>query len=301
LAASLRVVRGIQIVLLCLEEARPTVQGVFLLRMLAGISIVGGSFSVAWSSAIVWAGIAAKACAIVAVYIYNGVMDVEEDRANGSARPIARGALLPVQGRRAAMVFGAVGLVVAMGARSPALVANVLVILAVGWCYSAPLFSLKRFPAGFMLTMVLLSLPSYHAGYVMTDNGTGRLSFLVFVTAMLLWLAFVGQSKDLSDVEGDRSVGRRSLPIAWGEDAARWAISVSALLVGGSFGVVSACFVKVLMLPAVLVFVGAVAVAILSLGPWGRGERKQRRRPYAAFMVTQYVGNISVILTQAVW
>lgn len=234
---------AIRIVVLCLEEARPTVQGVFFLRMLAGVSLVGGFSSAAAASATVWVGVAAKACAVVAVYIYNGVMDVEEDRANGSTRPIARGALLPAQAGRTAMLFAAVGLAVAAAIQSPTLVANVLVILVVGWCYSAPSVSLKRFPAGFVLTMVLLSLPSYHAGYVMTGDGPGRLPFFVFVTAMLLWLAFVGQSKDLSDVEGDRSVGRKSLPIAWGDTAARLAISAFAVLIGGSFVAVSAFFV----------------------------------------------------------
>lgn len=54
------------------------------------------------------------------------------------------------------------------------------------------------------------------------------------------------------------------------------------------------------MLPAVLILFGALVVAALSLGPWDRGDRERRRKPYKAFMVTQYAGNISVIFGQAV-
>jgi hypothetical protein len=39
-----------------------------------------------------------------------------------------------------------------------------------------------------------------------------------------------------------------------------------------------------------------VAVAVISLGPWSRGDRSRRRRPYKAFMLTQYGANLTVVI-----
>jgi 4-hydroxybenzoate polyprenyltransferase len=112
---------------------------------------------------------------------------------------------------------------------------------------------------------------------------------------MSLWMGLVGQTKDLSDVEGDRLAGRKSGPIAWGEQRARVAYSVAALLMGAAFTLYALIAATNLVAPAFIMAVGAVAVAALTLGSWGKGKKESRRRPYTAFMVTQYAANAVVV------
>lgn len=77
----------------CFLEARPAVQGIFLLRFLAGASFAGSFSGGEVSNFALWTGVALWICATLSVYILNGIMDVEEDRINGSSRPVASGKL----------------------------------------------------------------------------------------------------------------------------------------------------------------------------------------------------------------
>nr|WP_166395337.1 UbiA family prenyltransferase [Rubrobacter marinus] len=67
-------------------------QGIFLLRFLAGASFANPIFS-GGAGVELWGGAALCVCATLSVYIINGVMDIEEDRVNGSSRPVASGKL----------------------------------------------------------------------------------------------------------------------------------------------------------------------------------------------------------------
>ena len=49
------------------------------------------------------------------------------------------------------------------------------------------------------------------------------------------------------------------------------------------------------LVPALVLAFGATVLAVVSLGPWGRGDRSRRRRPYKAFMLTQYGTNLAVV------
>jgi 4-hydroxybenzoate polyprenyltransferase len=77
----------------CFLEARPAVQGIFLLRFLAGASFAGSLSAGEVVNFALWTGVALWICATLSVYILNGVMAVEEDRINGSSRPVASGKL----------------------------------------------------------------------------------------------------------------------------------------------------------------------------------------------------------------
>ncbi|MBV9453200.1 MAG: UbiA family prenyltransferase [Rubrobacter sp.] len=278
----------------CFLEARPAVQGIFLLRFLAGASfanplVVGGVKLSLLIGAALWV------CATLSVYIFNGVMDVEEDRINGSSRPVARGKLkiahaTGVTGGLAALsVIGSFGL-------GSTMVWSVVALLALGWLYSGPPFYLKRSPTGWTIMGIIVAYITYNVGYVANGGGSAVYSLFIFATIMALWLGLVSQTKDLSDIEGDKQAGRRSGPVIWGENAARLVYSGVALSLGGGYILAAAFFAPGLLIPALVLALGAVVVTAIALGPWSRGEKSRRRKPYKAFMLTQYGANLAVVL-----
>lgn len=276
----------------CFLEARPVVQGIFLLRFLAGASFAG-SLSIGGAFAL-WGGAALWVCVTLSVYILNGVMDVEEDRINDSSRPVAKGKLTVAQ---AASVAGGLAILSVVGgfALGDLMGWSVVVALSLGWLYSGPPFYLKRWPAGLAVVAILAALITYNAGYAANGGGYGMRSLLIFTAVMALWMGFVGQTKDLSDIEGDKQAGRRSGPVVWGEGTARLVFSGVALCLGGGYVLSAALFAESLLIPAFILASGAVVLAVVTLGPWSRGEKSRRRRPYQVFMLTQYGANLTVL------
>ncbi len=241
------------------------------------------------------AGAALWICATLSVYILNGVMDVEEDRINGSSRPIASGKLKVEQA--AGVTAGLAVLSVAGSfALGGLMVGSVVVLLALGWLYSGPPFYLKRSPTGWAILGIIAAIVTYNAGYASNGGSGDIISFSIFATVMALWLGIVSQTKDLSDIEGDKQAGRRSGPVIWGENIARLVFSGAALCLGGGYVLSAALFAPGLLIPAFVLAFGAVAVAVISLGPWSRGEKPRRRRAYKAFMLTQYAANLAVVI-----
>lgn len=278
----------------CLLEARPVVQVVFLLRFLVGASFAG-SLLLGGADPSLWLGAALWTCVTLSVYILNGVMDVEEDRTNRSARPVARGDLAVSHAVRAAAglaVLGILGGFLLQGL----MVWSVVAALALGWSYSGPPLYLKRWPAGLAAVAILGGFLTYYAGYAANGGGGDVLSLCIFAVMMALWMGLVGQTKDLSDVEGDKQAGRRSGPVVWGESAARAIYSGIALSLGTGYVICAMLFATDLLLSAIVVLLGASAVAVISLGPWSRGSRSRRRRPYRAFMLTQYGTHLVVLI-----
>jgi 4-hydroxybenzoate polyprenyltransferase len=293
--STLRRCRGVATVLYrCFLEARPAVQGIFLLRFLAGASFAGSLFTEGINFPL-WAGAALWICATLSVYILNGVMDVEEDRINNSSRPIASGKLSVGQ---AAGVTGGLAALSVIGsfALGSTMVWSVVVFLALGWLYSGPPFYVKRSPTGWAILGLAATFITYYAGYT-SNGGEGDIpSFSVFATVMALWLGLVSQTKDLSDIEGDKQAGRRSGPVVWGEDVARLVFSGVALSLGGGYILAAALFAPGLLVPAFVLASGAVILAVTTLGPWSRGDKSRRRRSYKAFMLTQYGANLAVLI-----
>ena len=270
----------------CFLEARPAVQGIFLLRFLAGASFAHPLFADGLSFSL-WGGAALWVCVTLSVYILNGVMDIEEDRINGSSRPVARGKLSVSQAAGAAAGLAAVSLVGSF-AWGSLMAGSVAVALALGWLYSGPPLRLKRWPTGLAAVAILGGLITYNAGYAANGAGGDVRSFFVFAAVTALWMGLVGQTKDLSDIEGDEQAGRRSGPVIWGEEVSRLVFSGAALSLGGGCLLSAATFAPSLLIPAFVLTFGAVAVAVITLGPWSRGDKSRRRRPYKVFMLTQY-------------
>lgn len=278
-------------------EARPIVQGIFLLRLLTGASLSGSAHPLGFgveSVAPLVVLAASWTCVTSAAYIYNGVQDVEEDRENGSERPIACGKLSV---RQAMVMIGGLG---ALGLLGGILVHRELVwalaaIAIMGWLYSGPPLHLKRWPVALAVMAAISAILTYYAGYSASGGGEVGMPFFIFSGGMALWMGLVGQSKDFSDVPGDEKAGRKSLPIVWGENAARLTVSGIALILGLGFLSSSFFLAEGLLPAAAAVCIGACIFATFSIGPWGRGSRNRCRRPYKAFMITQYTAHAVII------
>ena len=278
----------------CFLEARPVVQGIFLLRFLAGASFAGSLFAGGVLNIPLWGGAGIWICVTLSVYILNGVMDVEEDRINGSSRPVASGKLRVTQAAGAAGGLAVLSIICSLALGS-LMVCSVTVALALGWLYSGPPFYLKRSPSGWAILGIVAALLTYNAGYAANGGGGDLLSFSIFGAVMALWLGIVSQTKDLSDIEADKQAGRRSGPVVWGEDVARLVFSGIALCLGGAYVLAATLLAPGLLVPAFVLASGAVVVAVITLGPWSRGDKSRSRRAYRAFMLTQYSANLAVM------
>ncbi len=288
------------IVSLCLAEARPSVLLVTLLRFLAG-AVLGAASGPGHPVAMAVGAITFE-LAIFSCYLLNGVMDLPEDRINGSRRPLARGALPPAVALRVAGGAAALSLAGAM-ALGPGIAVAVTVLLAIGYLYSCPPWYLKRQSFGTAVAGISSGLLAYYGGKAAyTGQGGADLTLIlaVFALAMSLWIGLVGAlTKDLPDVQGDAEAGRRTLAVVIKEPLLRLLISILALAIGGTFLIVAMLITPVLWWLAMMQLAGAIAVAALSLSSVSRGSKKRRRRPYRAFMVTQHMINLAVLLAAA--
>jgi 4-hydroxybenzoate polyprenyltransferase len=279
---------------LCLEEARPTVQLIFLLRFLTGAVLGRPDHSV--EPARLLTGMAGWACATVAIYLFNGVADQREDVENCSPRPIASGRLPAGSALTGVGMAASAGLVLAFALGTGFAVLTAC-YLSVGYAYSGRPFWFKRIYGAAATTGLVLGLATYLAG-CLASGGRGTVDLCLFAVAMSLWMAGVGSiAKDLSDVKGDLAAGRRSWSIALGEMPARRALAVVALALGTSFVLVARARRGYLLVGAGAVLVGACAVAVVSLRGRPGSDRSSARRPYRDFMRTQYAAHTALLLS----
>jgi 4-hydroxybenzoate polyprenyltransferase len=278
---------------LAVREARPVVQAIFLLRFFCGLVLAGPPASVARPAVVAAAG--AWYCATLAVYLYNGVTDVVEDTANQSPRPIASGRLRPDTARRqvAGFAFAAMVLSWISGGMEPLLTAG---FLGLGYLYSGGPLPLKRTAPGVMAVAVLGSMLTYLAGYFGADWPPAPGRNFVFVVCMTLWMSCVGLTKEFSDSFGDALAGRRTGCLAWGDRRMRTLICLLAVLIGVGFLAAALRIAPALVPSAAAVSAGALAVAVATLRGAGRGDRRRLRRPYRAFMATQYGAHLILLV-----
>ncbi|MFI7707983.1 UbiA family prenyltransferase [Nonomuraea sp. NPDC049480] len=267
---------------MCLAESRPSVQLMYLLRFLTGAALCaevagdnGHLGRTAWG-AVAWMTM------LFAIYLFNGVTDLEEDRLNGSGRPIARGDLEPGLASSVAVCTALLSLVAGF-ALSPVMGGMLVAMLVLGYLYSGPPFPLKRSSAGTVFTGFAATLLTYFGGvFAHAGQLTSSTMLIVFVVAASLWTALVGSTaKDLPDIEGDAQAGRATFAVVHGERVLRRAITLVALGLAVAFTVV----ILVLDLPlwsgALAMLAGAAVIAVLC-------AKGFRREPYGAFMATQY-------------
>jgi len=268
-----------------LVEARPVVLVVFLMRLLAASGLLG-QFSAGGIAAVAgWIPL------VVAVYVFNGVTDLRADAANGSPRPIATGRL----GRGAALRWclgsACCGLALCWLA-SPFVFGLGCVLLAVGWAYSdGP--ALKNKPIGFALIIGLGAALTYAAGWV--AGGATSVQSLAIMLIVAVWVGLCCASKDFSDVEGDRLAGRRTWPVTLGPGPAARLLAAVAIAFASTSLVL--CFVsRVSIAPGCVLVAGSALVAFAAVSSAAGPDRATRRRPYRAFMATQYATNLALIV-----
>ena len=277
---------------LCLIEARPAVQVICLLRFLAGVLL--GSRSGHPDPARVAIDAAGWFLATVAIYVYNGVADLEEDVANGSTRPIAAGALSVRFAATTAVLTGAAALACA-GAQGTAQTAAMVVYLLVGYAYSGPPFRLKQAFYTSMPSVAVLGLTTYFAGALATEQRPDA-TLVVFAVANSVWMGVIGGiSKDLSDVTGDRAAGRRSWPIVLGHLRARQLLVATAATVSLGFWSAAKLYPSALTDCVPVMLAGALAIAAACLVAIENATRSRRRLPYRAFMWTQQTSHVLLI------
>lgn len=283
--------KWVRVLLLCFQESRAAVQTIFLMRFL--LAATAGATSYLTLPPALFGGAAVWLLAATSVYLFNGVTDVDEDRANGSTRPIGRGALSPADARRTAQVMAALALT--GGAFiGPAMLTATGCMLLLGFVYSAPGIALKTSTPGTMATVIGSGALTYTAGVVCSGSPVSP-SLIAFCTAMCLWMGLVGAvAKDFSDAAGDARHGRRNWTVLWGYARTAAIVSLSAVTVGTGL-LVSALVLDSppLLVPACVLLGGALALAAAALTGRSDDSRSRRRLPYRMFMVTQYAAHLA--------
>lgn len=266
------------------REARPRVQGVFILRFTCGAALTG---AFTWQ---VLHGLTAWVAATLAIYVLNGVSDLEGDRRNGSKRPLARGDLAPesAQAWIAALALGAVaaGLLI-----STYFAMLVLAFLALGTYYSIGPRPAKQSTGASAAVVLGGGLLTYSAGHAATGQMVSP-TLTVLAGAMSAWMIVGSIVKDLPDLAGDAASGRRTLALRRGTTAA----AKTACLVAASISTISwwsassLAITELYVMSAVLGGGSACLIIICSLQ-----RRFSLRAPYRTFMATQYIAHGAVL------
>ncbi|MFJ3489872.1 UbiA family prenyltransferase [Leifsonia aquatica] len=269
-------------------EGRPVVLGIFALRFVVGTLLVADA---EWSSPMLWTAGMSWLLAVWAVYLINGISDIEGDRLNGSSRPLASGRLDKRPAIVIAVALLAVSLLMATLFPSPFPLA-VVAFVCLGLVYSVGPWAAKK--AGVAALAVAgggVFLTYLAAAHVVAS--TVPASAFAFATVASSWIVVVGHTKDFGDVEGDTAEGRRTLPVLLGEERARTVVALGTAAVSASALVLGAV-VEQLRALLVLGFAGPVVIVFLLVA---RGDdRGDEKRPYRSFMTGQYALNIAALL-----
>ncbi|MET8006935.1 UbiA family prenyltransferase [Nonomuraea glycinis] len=296
------VLAGARVVALCLAEARPSVLAVSSLRYLTGVALALPITSLAEPARVLQGGLA-WVLSIFAIYLFNGVTDITEDRINGSGRPIARGDLSPGTATAVAAGAAVLALVATVGLPGP-MSWIIAVNLGLGYLYSGPPAALKSSSGGTVAVLVLSGLLSYLAGFTVATadiGGVAPTGLIVFAAAATCWMVMVGvPAKDLSDIPGDAAAGRRTVGVLLGERVSSRLMMVAALTLLAAFCV--AVVIWEARLAGVLAAMAAGVTAVVVAGTRVRvraaeQERGARRRPYKTFMATQHLVHITAVLS----
>lgn len=268
------------------REARPIVQVIFQLRFITGAAFAVPSFSPHLSvlalSAFAWL------CVTWSIYLFNGICDQTEDRRNGLSRPLSTGELPIPVARSMVRCLALCGLCIG-AILSWKVGALMVLMLCLGWVYSAGPRPQKAHAAGFAVVVTAGGLATYLAGWCAAGGrGIPSREFWVLAVAMSLWMGLAGNTKDLSHVLGDRAAGRRTLPVLLGDSAARRVIAGLALALGTAAVALAAVEAHALLPEAGMLLAGACAVAASLVAARPGRPAGARRRPYQMFMMTQY-------------
>lgn len=270
------------------HEARPPVQGVFLLRFAATSAVITHPALQPVLAALGWL------LTTTASYILNGISDLDGDRMNGSHRPLASGRLGTTSASACVFLASAGGLVLCFIAnRQCGWFALCMAILGASYSIGPRLKESATFAS---MVIGLGAGLTYLAGWSVRGNVTS--GDIVLGSALSCWVCAACATKDFSDVDGDQLAGRRTFPTMFGLNRA--ARIVGATTAGASVIVVVVSAVERLDLPAaVVVLVGTAAFPLACRRAAAASTRSKRRVAYRLYMFIQYAMNGSMLLLGA--
>jgi len=161
---------------------------------------------------------------VMAVYIYNDVMDYEYDKLNELKRPVATGEVTRIEATILALSFASIGIVLSIFANKETLLL-VLLFLTLGFLYSTPPIRLKhRYMAKPLVTAIGGFICSLLGGSLI-----GNFSIQVIYAAFIFFMLLIAGSSlaDLTDIKGDKTGEVKNLTVLYGPRfAIKFAIAV---------------------------------------------------------------------------
>jgi 4-hydroxybenzoate polyprenyltransferase len=272
------------------------VQIIFLLRFTAGAVIASGGLP--FLDRRLLCGVLCWFLGTLFAYGINGICDIEEDRVNGSSRPIAAGLLPRSAASGLACSAAILSLVLAFASGSTGLVALDGGFLLIGYVYSAKPLRLKRTLPGASGSVLLMGILTYAAGWLVIDQPEHGIDVFVLGAAMSLWMCFVGAvTKDFAHVRGDMAAGHRNAVALLGDRGARRFGACGALAVAAGFLAAALRYTPMLIPSALVLCVGASVLALRCAAI--RCGDEGSKGPYRVFMVTQYLVHAVLLVSQA--
>ncbi|MBI5868740.1 MAG: geranylgeranylglycerol-phosphate geranylgeranyltransferase [candidate division Zixibacteria bacterium] len=146
--------------------------------------------------------------------IQNDLCDRAIDRLNRPDRPLASGAIQPASAKLAVIILFAIGVLATLPLGSIPVVITLLVVLLLT-LYNT---SWSRLPGlGNLAVSLMGALPIVFGATAIAQTNNSRSAIAVAAAAVAFWMHLARElTKDVSDIEGDRAGGRRTLPIVWG-------------------------------------------------------------------------------------
>jgi 1,4-dihydroxy-2-naphthoate octaprenyltransferase len=249
-------------------------------------------------------GLAFVWCAHLMTHYCNEYFDLAADRANlaptrwtGGSRVLVDGRLRPIVSLTAACVLLCAALALSLGMPGAGTRGIALLVLALSWFYTAPPLSLNHRGLGEVTVATVLGVLVPLLAY---DVQRGEVS----APAALLGAAspvFVAQAArmlvmNLSDHEGDRRAGKRTLAVVLGPRRARCAFALASVVVYGSILALAAA--RALPVPAGLAMLLTLPIAAwLSRRLLSGAPRNAREAERIAFLASVHVALLAAAAT----
>lgn len=190
-------------------------------------SFVGSLLAASWKIPLSAALSVATAVTLsaFAIYAVNDIYDVKIDAINASERPIPSGKISLNEAKTIAVVLFIISFLVAMSVSSTALLC-VAVFSGLGVGYSVPPF---RFKDGYFANVC------WGLGIAVVIIGGASVSSInadsiVAAFALAFLTGGCGLTKDLKDIEGDKALGIRTIPLLLGEKRAIKFMTVMSII-----------------------------------------------------------------------
>lgn len=179
------------------------------------------------------AGMGAFALVMGATFVLNQLCDIDSDRRNNKLFLLGEGMISERQGYAETVLLLAAGLTIGWALNMPFLAALVVFAVLTGWAYNYPPLTLKSRPLGGLIANMGMGWLAFVLGWLAGEGPSpallwASLPYLAFNTALYLLTT-------MPDVEGDRSTGKITFPIRFGDRLTLWlhAALGGAALAGG--------------------------------------------------------------------